>query len=229
MGTVEPPVIRRSLRILAKQKLKEDQELQRQREEACLAVQQSGASLSVKLGNNSNSVIGASTAKGKELATPKRNRKPSDQGGSSSRKRKRTTSPSTTSPSTKPAKKSPVSKDSASSSATGSFEGPEEDRVVPRKKRKQETTQKGREERETVIVEFPRKGKSRSKAQATTEHSELETELEKTVRSKRRRSKGKSKTHSEEGQAKGKGRSTANSFSLPSLEDFQLLDMASPE
>lgn len=231
MGTEDPPVIRRSLRILAKQKLKEDQLLQQQQEErAHLAVKQSGASPSVTLSNNSNSVFETLTgerAERKELAdkpTSKRNQK-----------RKRTPSPTASPPPNKPAKKSPDTlADSAVSSAVGSSEGLD-NRVVPTKKRKlskEETTRKERDERETVIVDFPRKGKSRSKAETTTELSEELGSSGKTVQSKRRKSKGKSKTHSEESRSttsKGKGKGAINIFSLSSVEDFQRLEMASPE
>lgn len=254
MGNTEDlPVLRRSLRILAKQKLKEEREQQQQD-----AFLQSGASLSDKPDNSANSATETLTereTKSKEevadTPTSKRNKKrdtASDR-GTSSNKRKRTPSPGASS---SPAKRSPVSEtqgtptEGASCSALSSVETPdnrprEGKKQSRRKQSKEEITRKGKgcEERDTVIVDNPRKsksGKAQSVKHSTTEHSEPDTQSEsllgKRPKPKRRRSKGKSRTQTEEGQAtipKGAGRSGWNCFSLPSLVDFARLNMASPE
>jgi hypothetical protein len=252
VGNTEDSLVRRrSLRILAREKLKEDQ-----------LTGQSGDSLSNKSGNCSTEAVtreregeGVSerrTSKRKQKSQSLRKSRTTlslEQKRSPSpvlrKKRKQSCSPSVSSPpSKKSSKKSPVKNripsresrntatDSANRSALDKGEG--EKRTQPGKK---EVSQKGREGRDSVIVYLPKKGKRKGQSVKHTaaDYSETDTEVEssgKRVRPKRRRSKGKG-AQSREGQgstSKGKGKSAWDkTFSLPSLVEFARLNMASPE
>lgn len=256
MGNSEDsPVLRRSLRILAKEKHKED--LQQQQHQTSLLGEQSGGSICDKPGSSSTEVWGKSTSKrnqktscqgadrkSKRTASPKQTRSPSPVLPSNKRKR----SPSVTAslpPSKKATKNSPVTKrrpskeavntatDSASLLAAAEDLGNKEGGKKKQSKKRQEGTQRGCEGRDSVIVYVPKKSKGRKGQSANHTRTESETSVEssrKKGKSKRRRSRGKSGTQSEEGQAnthKGKGRSA---WGPPfSLVDFPRLNMASPE
>lgn len=247
----DPPVLRRSLRILTKQKLQEEQQL--------------ATSITGKPGNSSNSStenltdkgLSKSVSKDKDLVdkpTFKRGRKGGEASDKESilKKQKQTSPPPPASK--KQAKKSPVGRsrnrkssketqdlpaDSASSRGRGreaASSTSDRGREVAQSKRKQskeEISHKGCEERDSVIV-VSRKGKSQNAESGTARHtaaerSDSESELA-SVRKARAKGRGKGRSKAEEGRVfipKGKGRSggwnSSNSFSFPRF------GMASPE
>ena len=242
-----PQELRRSLRILAQQKTKEER-----------ADQQSAASLiSTKPENSSNSAKGGQAVRrasgdkgGKEKeaankAALKRSRKGESaiEIESAAKKRKRASSSplASSSPSKKLNKKAAASKSKRPSKETGEEvpvspvkqqEGPDTDSGAVKKKQskrkqsKDEIQHKRCEDRASVIVDNTRRGRSRKASARQAEHPEEGPQLEK-ARAKNR-SKGRKKT--EEGPiSKGKGRSgwsSASSFSLPSVEGLARLNMA---
>ena len=259
MGNSEDsPVLRRSLRILAREKHKEDQQQQHQ---TGLVVEQSA--VCDKLGNNSTETLTREdTLKRNQKAscqgtnhkckrTPSPKRKQSPLPVPLSKKHKRSSSLSDSSPpSKKVTKKSPGSRgkeacntiaDSARHLAAGEDLTDKEGGKKKQSKKKQEVTHIGCEGRDSVIVYVPKKDKGRkgqSAKHTRTEYSESETELESAGRKgkskRRRRSKGQGRTQSEEDQPathKGKGRNTWGPVNPPfSLVDFpRLNNMASPE
>lgn len=200
-STLEPPVLRRSLRILAKQKLKEEKQAKL---------------LTDKPGNKSDSTLAESETvevKGDTVAEENRGAKykrppvkpakstrgsTSEKGSDSSRKRKRTSSPlSLSSPPKKQVKKSPVSNRKgrrstgetrnsvacSSSLSAASSEGQTVERLSEKRhsKRKQSKEQvvctKGNtsnRDRETVIVDAASARKRSRKSSSSTGHAKPE-------------------------------------------------------
>ncbi len=173
-----------------------------------------------------------------------------DNKGSTSRKRKRLSSPCPPLPE-KESKKSPVHKAKRRKSDTSvAKEGVVKEGVKssrgesspakrsPRKKK--EHTTKGNssnQERETVIVDAskPARKSGRKSAQTTSDSTDSadHTPSELPVAGKKARAKNRSNSKRGErtSSSKGKGRSgwnTASCYSLPSLADFARLNMASP-
>lgn len=229
---IEP---RRSLRILAKQKFREEQ----------------ANSLSQESVFQSSSEKQETSLKHQEVEETKTD---CGRGKGKGRKRKRTSSPGVSSPPKKQAKKNKQTSEETQSTGdiesvscvgqeVASGEGTSGRRHSKRRQSKEEPCPKGNtsnRERESVIVDATSVRKKRSRKDSSntgTERQDPPTEsavdLTKKGQSKSRSSKTRGK--SKEGRVsvpKGKGRgnwSSANYYSLPSLVDFTKLNMASPE
>lgn len=232
---VENPVEpRRSLRILAKQKLKEEQASQLSQPDRSPEKQRASE-------RQRKRFTPRTSEKGvKEAKTAQDNRKGKG-------RRKRNSSPSTSSPSSKRAKKDKqgvgeVQKVASSSESLKvvkegpSSEGEDGGRRYPKRRQsKEELCNSSNRERESVIV-YPRKrkaGKGNSSAETLKqEQSTSAAEFEKKGQSKGRLVKSRGKARNSEEKSKGKSRgewSSPNYYSLPSLVDFTKLNMASPE
>lgn len=252
-ATEEPPLLRRSLRILAKHKFKEERQQANSTLQLALASEKKPGNCSLPTPSEKE---GEKESKGREGATLKKGKRGIGVKEVGSRKRKRSSVSSpppkkhaknSSSPSSKSkGKKSshqnlPVDSSGASShkqqEPLGNSEGGSK-----RSRRKQNNTNKGyrsAENRETVIVQptSPQKKRSRKNRpkHAPTEHSDTDTDLDLGGKvSGKGKAKSRNKSRAKEGHVvipKGKGRSgwnSANSCSLPSLVDFARLNMATP-
>lgn len=258
MGAAEePPLLRRSLRILAKQKFKEE------KQQVNSTLQQPLAS--EKPGNSSpptpSEKEGEKESKGREGAILKKGKRGIGGIGVKevgSRKRKRSPVSSPPRPKKQAKNSSPSSKNKGKKSnhqyslvdSSGASSHKQQEPLgnseggSKRSKRKQNSTNKGYrsrsvENRETVIVQPTSPQKRRSQKNhpkhAPTEHSDTDTDFDLGGKvSGKGKAKSRNKSKAKEGHVvipKGKGRSgwnSANSCSLPSLVDFARLNMATP-
>lgn len=213
---------RRSLRILAKQKFREEQ-IKSLSEQSVVQFSPE------KLGTSSKHP--ATEKEVEDTKTPERGR-----GKGKGRKRKRTPSPSISSPLEKQAKKAKQTSREAQNdtqSCSGVIQKGANTsgsrRYSRRKQNKEEQCAKGNSsnrERESVIVDASSIRKKRNRKQ------EESTESASDQNKRKSRSRGKSRATEERTSGKGKGRghwSSPNYHSLPSLVDFTKLNMASPE
>lgn len=238
---VEP---RRSLRILAKQKLEEEEE----QAKLLLQVKDLQPHPPEAASEREENSGGSKTGKGKtEADKSRKSRGDSSSGESIFRKRKGTSSPNVFSPPPKKQarKGKKTGKDLLNTSnpvvqENTSSEGLSGKRQSKRRQSKEVPAEASTSSsRETVIVDATTLRKSRSNKKpvsntdASTSQPTTSADHGKKGRSKSRSSRSRGKARAGEERVsipKGKGNwSAANYYSLPSLVDFAKLNMASPE